>query len=214
LTEAIEWIVGPTIATLERKMPADVHFLHVPWRACKIPRECSDGRVRNYKPVLKRRGQTSWVTAEQSLMRDEQRLAFLVGEVIKGYEAGRKPLVMVGLVEHGAKWVEALQARGLDVGFLTGKASRGEGTKEAVVATYKKAGRALTIMPPATLFVPAGPRRDIRQAVGRALQPQAEHRTLVLDPVDLVPELIEWARRRGSYYAERSFTLRNRVRAA
>lgn len=214
LTEAISWIVGPTIATLERKMAADVHFIHIPWRACKIPRECADGRVRNYKPVLKRNNQTSWVAAEQSLMRDEQRLTLLADEVLKGLRAGRKPLVMVGIVEHGERWVEALRERGMDVGFLTGNASRSEGAKEAVVATYKKAGRAVTIMPPATLFVPAGPRRDIRQAVGRSLQPQAGHRTLVLDPVDLVPELVKWARLRGSFYAERGFTLRNRVRAA
>lgn len=214
LTPAISWIIGPTIAVMEREMPADVQFMHVPWRGCKIPRECSDGRTRHYKPVLTRNYQTSWVTAEQSLMRDDQRLTFLADEVLKGFQAGRKPLVMVGLVEHGERWAKALRERGMDVGFLTGSASRTEGSKEAVVATYKKAGRALTIMPPATLFVPAGPRRDIRQAVGRALQPQAEHRTLVLDPVDLVPELVQWALHRGSFYTERGFTLRNRVRAA
>ena len=213
LTGAIEWIVGPTIATMDREMGADVHFLHVPWRACKIPREGSDGRTRNYKPVLKRQGKTSWVVAEQSLMQDDLRLEFLVDETVKGFKAGRKPLVMVGLRAHGERWVSALRERGLDVGCLMGSATRDEGSKEAVVATYRKAGRALTIMPPATLFVPAGPVRDVRQAVGRALQPQAKHRTLILDPVDLEPALIEWARCRRSYYAKRGFILRNQVGA-
>lgn len=214
LTPAIEWIVGPTIATLDRQMNADVQFLHIPWRGCKIPRECSDGKVRNYAPKLVQNGRTSWVEAEKSLMRDEQRLRFLADETVKGFHAGRKPLVMVGLREHGDMWVEALRERGLGVGSLMGKATRAEGAKEAVVATYRKAARGLTIMPPATLFVPAGPVRDVRQAVGRSLQPQAEHRTLILDPVDLEPALIKWAQSRGSYYAERGFRLRNRVKAS
>jgi len=214
LGEAISWVVGPTIAKLARTMTADAQFLHIPWRACKIPREGRDGKMRNYKPVLRRNGVTSWVAAEQSIMQDEQRLTLLADEVLKGLRGGRKPLVMVGIVEHGERWAEALRARGMDVGCLMGKAKRSEGAKEAVVATYRKAGRAMTIMPPATLFVPAGPVRDIRQAVGRSLQPQATHRTLILDPVDLEPSLVKWARCREQFYAGRGFTLRNRVRAA
>jgi len=214
LGAAIGWIIGPDIASLHRKMEADVRFIQIPWRACKIPRECADGRVRNYKPRLVRNGKTSWVEAEKSLARDEERMRVLADEILKeARENNRKPLVMVGLRDHAERWAQALEARGFEVGRLWGKASRHESAKSAVVATYKKAGKALSIKPPADLFVPAGPLRDIRQAMGRALEPEVKQRTLILDPVDGEPALRKWAACRQGTYAQQGFRLLSEVYA-
>ena len=210
LGNAVGWIIGPTIARLARKMEADVRFIPIPWRGCKIPKEGSDGVIRKFTPKIVRNGTTSWVEAEKSLMRDEARMACLVDEIMREVETnGRKPLVMVGLVEHAERWVAALEARGLDVGTLWGSSSRHEGAKQAVVATYKKAGQALSIKPPVDLFVPAGPVRDIRQAVGRSLEPEVPQRTLILDPVDNEPSLRVWAAVRQSTYARQGLRLLN-----
>jgi hypothetical protein len=212
LGQAVAWIIGPTIATLDRRMEADVLFLPVPWRACKIPKECADGQTRNYAPKLVRRGKTSWVEAEKSLMRDEKRMELLLRCIMEEvYTNGRKPLVMVGLKDHAKRWADALQRCGLDVGRLWGQSSRFEGSKQAVVAGYKKAGQGLSIKPPADLFVPAGPVRDIRQAMGRALEPEVAQRTLILDPVDQVHELRFWAGLRQNTYMQRGFRLLSKV---
>ena len=214
LGAGVGWVIGPTIARLERKMEADVRFLPIPWRECRIPREGANGRVRNYRPVIKRNGKTSWVEAEKSLMHDAERMAQILDEIMHEVRSnGRKPLVMVGLTEHAERWAVALEQRGLEVGRLWGKASRREGAKPAVVASYKKAGQALSIKPPADLFVPVGPVRDIRQAVGRALEPEVPQRTLILDPVDAEPNLRRWAALRQGTYVRQGFTLLNEVYA-
>jgi hypothetical protein len=83
--------------------------------------------------------------------------------------------------------------------------------KNPCVATYGIAAKGIDFQPPPTMCVLAGPRTDVRQAVGRVLQPQAPHTPLVLDVVDGVPPLMKQAYSRLDFYKEKGFTIRNKV---
>jgi hypothetical protein len=83
--------------------------------------------------------------------------------------------------------------------------------KNPVVATYGIAAKGIDFQPPPTLCILAGPRSDVRQAVGRVLQPQAPHTPLIMDVVDGVPDLMKQAHWRLQFYRDKGFTVRNRV---
>lgn len=195
LMPAIRWIIGPdVIANCERKLEADVHWLPVRWTY--------DGRVSN---------RLDPISAEKYVLGDTSRVNMLAQEAANGIKAGRRVLMMCNLRDHVDALCEATRALGVDVGQYVSGSTPDDMKHQVVVATYKKAARGLDFKPPATLFIPAGPVSDIRQAVGRALQPQVPHRTLILDPVDLTPALIKWAEKRAAYYSSKGFVYRNQL---
>lgn len=195
LGEAIRWIIGPPLAHLERKLNADVHFLPFMW---------------TYEGSIRQWNKTSWVRVEQAAMDDVSRVNRLAFEAARA-SPDRRVLMMVGLVEHAERLAEAVRAHGVEVGMFLGSADKREMRYPVVLSTYKKAKKGIDFKPPPTLFIPAGPRRDIRQACGRALQPQADCRTLILHPVDMIKELIVWAEACAAYYAEQGFVFRNYI---
>lgn len=192
LGAAIRWIVGPPIANLERRMFADVHWLPLMWTA---PRALRSAPSPNEVDAL--------------VMEDQGRINWLAGETVRGLKSGRRVLMMASLVEHCTKLAGAVQALGAPVDLFVRDAAKAELRAPVTIATYKKASKGLSFDPPHTLFIPAGPVRDIRQAVGRALQPQVPHRTLILHPVDLTTVLMRWAEDCGRYYAQCGFMFRN-----
>ena len=117
--------------------------------------------------------------------------------------------MMVHMLDHAAALADAVARLGVTPGVFVGGASDAEMRRKVVIATYKKAAKGIDFKPPPTCFIPAGPIRDIRQAVGRALQPQVPHRTLIVHPVDLHGPLIKWAAACADYYTECGFTFRN-----
>lgn len=192
LGPAIKWIVGPVIATLERRMEADVHWLPLLWTA---DRAC--------------RSAPSPVEVDNLVMRDQGRINRIAAEVVTGLKHKRRVLVMATLVEHCTKLAEAVTNLGAEVDLFVGSAAKDELRAPVTVATYKKAAKGLSFDPPHTLFIPAGPVHDIRQAVGRALQPQVPHRTMILHPVDMTSVLRKWAADCARYYARCGFDFRN-----
>lgn len=191
LTSAIRWLTGPVIANLERQMEADVHWLPLLWTA---------------KTALK--SAPSPVEVDGVVMEDQGRINRIASEAVRGLQH-RRVLMMATMVEHCARLADACRALGPAVDLFVGGASMQELRAPITVATYKKASKGLSFDPPHTLFIPAGPVRDIRQAVGRALQPQVPHRTMILHPADGTPVLLKWARDCARYYAERGFMFRN-----
>ena len=194
LTEAIGWMIGPLIASLYRKLDADVHWMPFYWTAEQVP-NCS-----------------SPVQVDSWLMEDVSRVNNLATEVMRGLAADRRVLMMATRVEHCRRLAAAVyDHHNVPVDLLVGGACMKGMTNPVTVATYAKAEKGLDFDPPHTLFIPAGPVKDIRQAAGRALQPQVPHRTMILDPVDLTPQLIKWAEARAEFYASRGFAFRNDI---
>lgn len=194
LQQAIRWAIGPdVIANCERKLEADVHWLPIPWTY--------EGRLSRPDPIK----------AEKVVMDDWSRVNRLAREAVNGVEAGRRVLMMCNLREHVDRLMHSIRELGADVGQYVAGSTPTDMKHDIVIATYKKAARGLDFKPPATLFIPAGPVSDIRQAVGRALQPQVPHRTLILDPVDLHGGLIKWAQKRARYYSSNGFVYRNQL---
>lgn len=195
LMDAIRWVVGPeVIANCQRRLEADVHWLPVRWTY--------EGRLGNRSDPIR---------AEKVVMEDRSRINKLANEAAAGVKAGRRVLMMCNLRDHVDRLTEAIRGLGVDAGQYVAGSSPADMRHDVVIATYKKAARGLDFKPPATLFIPAGPVSDIRQAVGRALQPQVPHRTLILDPVDLCGPLIKWAQRRAHYYSSQGFVYRNQL---
>lgn len=192
LGEAIRWIVGPVLANLDRKMEADVHWLPLLWTAKNAMRPAP-----------------SPVEVDSIVMEDQGRVNRIATEAVSGLRSGRRVLIMATMVEHCAKLAEACSALGAEVDLFVGSASMESLRAPITVATYKKAAKGLSFDPPHTLFIPAGPVSDIRQAVGRALQPQVPHKTMILHPVDMTGVLRKWANNCARYYAQCRFTFRN-----
>ena len=192
LGEAIRWIIGPVLAHLERRMEADVHWLALPWTADKAMKSSP-----------------SPVEVDGIVMGDQGRINRLAAAAVSGLRSGRRVLMMATLVEHCEKLAEAVNALGAATDLFVGSASKAALSAPVTIATYKKAAKGLSFEPPHTLFIPAGPVSDIRQAVGRALQPQVPHRTMILHPVDMTSVLRKWANNCATYYARCGFPFRN-----
>jgi len=194
LTDAVHWITGPVMASLSRTMHADVHWLPFPWT---LEREL--------------RSRPSPVDAGKAVMGDLSRVNRLAEAAVQGLQSGRRVLMMATLVAHCHALAEAIRARGAEVDLLIGSASMSSLSSPVTISTYKKASKGLDFDPPHTLFIPAGPVADIRQAVGRALQPEVPHRTLILHPYDDEPTLRRWAHKCARFYESRGFTFRNQL---
>jgi superfamily II DNA or RNA helicase len=203
LTEAITWTIGPKIAKLDRPLHADVFFLHIPWRNCKV-----DGR----EVKLVKAGRTDNIAAEKALMADDERVTTIAGEVARAVREGRQVLLLAGLREHIFKLAGVMRKLGLDPGiYIGGRAGVAEMAKNPVLATWGVASKGIDFKPVPTLGVIAGPKVDVRQAAGRVLQPQAPCMPLILDCVDGAPALIRQAHQRYRFYASKRFNIQNEV---
>jgi hypothetical protein len=199
LTEAIGWVIGPLVAKLERRLDADVHYLHVPWR--------SRGKV----PI--RNGCVNSVAVEKKLLADPARVAVIAAEAIRARAAGRRVLVLAGLREHVTRLAQEIEAQGYAPGVLMAGCEDYDAAmaRDICVATLGFVEKGTDFKPPHTALFLAAPRSNVAQAVGRALQPQATCRTIIRDVVDEAPPLLGQAMRRSRYYGEKGFRMRNRI---
>jgi len=209
LGQAIQWMIGPTIAELRRDIQADVWFRPRPWRACKVPTKAGD-KMR--APMVLRGTAINANEVEKALLRDEEHVADVAQETARAVAAGRQVLILVGLRDHARVIADACKALGLDARLFMGGASDKTRMKgNPVVATYGVAAKGGDFQPPPTLAILAAPRSDVRQAMGRALQPQAPHKPMILDYVYSHPALVKQAHKRRRQYVEKQFDLRNGV---
>jgi len=210
LGPAIEWITGARIGELKRDLKADVHFLRIPFRKTKVPTK--DGTGERPPRVKRPGGGTDIIDTEKSLMRDTARVELIAQEVLRACENGRQVLLLVGLRDHAKAMLDATKALGLDPGLYIGGATDKERFKHnPVIATFGAISKGVDVQPPPTLCILAAPRADVRQAIGRALQPQAPHKPFMLDVVDEHPRLIKMARSREKQYRDLRLDLRNQV---
>jgi len=207
LTAAISWVIGPVIAELERRLDADVHFLQMGFAQAKV----RDKRGRLRAPRLTFYGKLNMIEIERSLMNDPARVEHVTNEVCRAVQAGRRVLILARLRDSVALMMDVLRHRGLDPGgFMHGFGDQ-EMEKNPVVGTYGYCKKGVDFQPPPTMCVLFGPIGDVRQAVGRVLQPQAPCRPLVLDVVDGYDPLIKQARRRRAFYQSKGFNILNPV---
>lgn len=214
LTQAIYWLCGPHIATLERKMEADVKFLHWPYRKFKIPKiNKQTGQPYMGYPRLTKWGRTDKNEAAKAMFADEDFVNWLAEWIRVGVRDGRRVLVMVHLRANVTALSNACRRLGLDPGEFMGSmsehASRSVMHKNPCIATLKKAGKGVDFKPAPTMLVVAAPVADVEQITGRGLQPQAEHKPLLVDVVVGAKALIKQAYARLRYYRKRGFDVQN-----
>lgn len=177
LGDAIPWIIGPTIAKMERRLDAEVWFRHVPYAAAEV-----DGRAAS----LTLFGKYNRVGAEKAIAADPDRRADVAREAIKARKAGRQVVVFAGLVDHLERIRDELRAQGCpEPGWYVGSADKREMARNPVLTTYAKAEKGEDFRPPPTLVIFASPPpADPSQAMGRGLQPQAPATPILLHYVD------------------------------
>lgn len=211
LTEAIPWLCGPVIAQLTRPFHADVWFLHQPWANTAIP--VGDGSKLRKPKVTRPDGTLNVIAIEKSLMLDEARVNRIADETAKAVAQGRQVLILVGLRDHARILASACMDRRLKPALFMGGATESARMKaNPVVATFGSCAKGTDFDPPPTLCIVAAPRSDVRQAMGRALQPQAPCRPILLDVVDGEPKLVSQAMRRAKHYKAYKLRMLNRVK--
>jgi superfamily II DNA or RNA helicase len=218
LGPAIPWLIGPVLASLERKLEADVVFRGVPWRNCAYPDVDTDEATgetttRMVKCRVKNAQGFNRIAVEKALMNDEQRIAWLVREFAMLREQGRRVLTLVGMREHVGKLAAECKRIGLDPGvFMGGESDTRNMERNPVIATYGIASKGVDFQPAPTALVFGSPAGDVRQARGRALQPQAEMRPLIVDVVDVGHiAFMELAVRRARDYTAAGFRFLNEL---
>lgn len=210
LGPAIPWLIGPEVAHLHRDLHADVCFLQHQYADTPILRNKGSKKLRHARLTIEGRVNTN--EAEKALAADQTRVDRIADEARKAVAAGRQVLILAGLRDHVARIARALRERDLHPGvYVGGQASPSEMAKNPVVATYGIAAKGVDFQPPPTLCILAGPRSDVRQAIGRVLQPQAPCKPMILDIVDGASPLIGQAHRRLRFYLDRGFDVQNRV---
>jgi hypothetical protein len=209
LTEAIYWVIGPQIAELTRQLEADVFFRHRPWR--KVPIPTADG-LGERPPRVTKMGTINSVEVEKSLLRDPEHVADVCDRARAGADGGDQVLIFVGLRDHARVLAEGCAERALYPSiFMGGQTHRSNLQGNPVIATYQAAAKGTDIEPAPTLCILAAPRTDVRQAMGRALQPQAPRRPKVLDYVYDHSSLVKQARNRERTYRAKGLNLLNGV---
>jgi hypothetical protein len=222
LAPAIQWVIGPVIARLDRKLEADVWWAWHEYRAAKIEREVEqpsldDNAVTMYstklvKPRLRTVRGFNRIHAEKSLYMDEQRVHAVASSIADGAQH-RQTLVMVIETEHARRLHNALMAlrpRVPDIGLFIGTADTSEMQNRIVLATDSKAGKGVDFQPPPTCLHLASPFGDAEQIMGRALQPQVPFKSLIVDHVDGHPEFLRVASHRAGTYRAKGFNILNR----
>lgn len=177
LAYAIPWIVGPTIARMERAIAGEVWFRYVGFSNSPI----DDGDGGSRKPRLTMFGSFNRIEAEKALAADPEYVSDVMGQIVAGRAAGRQVLVFGGQHEHLRLYRDQLRAQGIDAGWYVGDSSKAEMRKQVVLTTYAKSEKGEDFLPPPTLLILAAPPpSDPTQAIGRGLQPQAGAKPIVL----------------------------------
>lgn len=209
LTAAIYWVIGPSIAFLERELAADVFFRHRQWRKVKIL--AADGETLR-APRVTKAGTVNSVEVEKALIRDEEHVADVCARARAGVDTGDQVLIFVGLRDHARVLSAGCSALGLAPSIFMGGQTQADNLRgNPTIATYSAAAKGTDIEPAPTLCILAAPRSDVRQAMGRALQPQAPRRPKILDYVYGHPALVKQARARERTYREKGLALLNGV---
>lgn len=215
LGKAIGWLCGPTIAELKREIQADVMFLRWPYRRAfaKITRARPDGSTYQGSPRITSFGRINRVNAAKAMFADPEFCPWLAGHIAQGVRDGRRVLVLVELKQNVTDLVKACRALGLSPGVFMGtmdeKAEKAAMQRNPCIATVRKAGRGVDFQPAPTELVLAAPVSDPEQIIGRGLQPQAEHKPLLVDVVVGAKALVKQAHTRLGHYRRRGFDVRN-----
>jgi superfamily II DNA or RNA helicase len=213
LTQAISWMIGPVIAELHRDLEADVHFLHLEFKHTMVVKQDEFGGEVEKKPrILRPNGQVNIVGVEQSLCADDSRVMRIAQEAMTAMKAGRRVLIFVALRAHVLRLKATLTALGYAPGiFIGGQDDLAAMKKDICLTTFQMAAKGVDFQPPFTLIVIAAPRADVRQAMGRVLNPQAPCKPMILDVVDGHKVLVGLGLARAKQYREKGFDIRNRV---
>jgi len=198
LERAIFWLIGPIIAGLSREMIADVVFLQVghSWGP-------SPPKITSYRGMDRHK-------AEKTMMADPAYRSAVASNLWQAHQDGRHVLALAGLRAHVAAIVSDLRDLGADPGvYVGGNTTAREMAKSPCIGTFKAAAKGVDFQPPPTLLAICGPITDVRQAMGRGLQPQAPCKPMILDCVYGLTPLIRQAQRRLRYYREKGFDIRN-----
>jgi len=211
LEQAIFWLIGPVIAELTREMRADVAFVPIPYTKHRIPKVRKEtGEPYMGFPRIITFGTLNRVEAEKAMMADPVYTSTVADMLFRAHDEGRHVLALAGLRAHIALVVERLRQRGANPGsYVGGNTTATEMAKSPCIGTFKAAAKGVDFQPPPTLLGIFGPITDVRQAMGRGLQPQAPCRPLILDFVYGHRKLIQQAYRRLEYYKAKGFTIRN-----
>lgn len=217
LAPAVEWTVGPVIASLRRDIAAEIRYLHVPYsmttRAwCENKR--TGGRFQT-RLSLTRGGDTDIIAAEKMLMADEGRVAIIAAHVTAAKNDGRRVLVVAGLREHVAILAREIErVSGYKPGIMIAGAdetAQKAMQRDIVVATRQLVAKGTDFKPPATAMFIVCPIAKVEQLVGRVLQPQSPVLPLVVVVVDGATALVDLAKEQDRFYRNRGFMLPNPV---
>jgi superfamily II DNA or RNA helicase len=195
LQKAIEWVIGPKIASMERKLEAEVYTVCV--ASC-------------YKDSQFRRPDKTLDTnkAERRLMADRNFVNAVIAQAVHAVKSGRRVLYLVNHRGSVDLLVNEFRNLGYDAGsFMAGCSPDSEMKKNPVVGTYKMCAKGVDFLPPPTVLGIVGPITDVRQAIGRGLQPQADVRSVILDFVYRSDTLVRQARRRMRTYVSNRFAI-------
>ncbi len=214
LGKAIGWMCGPHIATLERKVEADVLFLRWPYRKCKVPKvRKSDNTHYMGAPRLMTYGSVNRIEAAKAMFADPEFAPWLASHIHVGVMDGRQVLVMVELRANVEQLAAACRAVGLVPGIYMGTmehdAARFAMRQNPCIATIKKAGKGIDFQPPPTMTFLAAAVSDPEQITGRGLQPQVDCKPLLVDVVVGAKPLVKQAYRRLGHYRSRGFDVLN-----
>lgn len=219
LAPAIQWVIGPPIASLTRKLEADVFWLWHPYAGAKIEKHTvgmgqDDNmtevhRTKLVKPRLRTIRGFNRISAEKSLYMDGDRVTSVARELVRG-AVHRQVLAMVVETEHARRLAEACVVLGVTPGMFIGNADESEMQRPIVIATDGKAGKGVDFQPPPTCLHICSPFSDAEQLMGRVLQPQVPFRPLIVDHVDGHIEFLKVASKRSRTYRDKNFNILNR----
>lgn len=172
-----------------------------------------------YKPLISvptfKSGKVNLGKMITVLTKQPARNNFIVGEVLKARDAGRKILVLTDRREHAHTLVNKMNEKLLndvgysDAGLFLGNMKQeelDEATKKSImVASYGIASEGTDIPELDTLFLTT-PRSDIHQSVGRILRVYKEKKKpIVVDLVDKVSVGFALAKKRQNEYDRMGF---------
>lgn len=165
-----------------------------------------------YGKIKKRLNFSRMITA---LTQIEGRQDFLVKELGKMIEAGRKVLVLSDRKDQLKDFEKKIKSNknfssasvGYYVGGMSGKDLKKSAQGDIVLGTYQMAGEGMDV-PALDTVILATPKSDIEQSVGRILrEADGKKDPLVIDVVDFTPILIAMGRKRAKQYVELGFTI-------
>lgn len=198
------WRLGLSATPERRDGKMDLIHSHVGWRHVVghtdaqppdyyvIESDWTEPEEKNGKTVPYNPSRTNH--AKRSLMADTIRNAKIAGAAYRAHKGGRRSIVFVEQIKHGARLRDALRAAGIPSGSIVEyngdtKTEDGRKAKECpagiiLIATYKYTAEGTNI-PALDTAILAHPIYDPRQPVGRILRKMAgKPKPIVLDVAD------------------------------